>query len=185
VADIRAREIALISSFSAIWIASELYLGPMVGKISVGSFSFHGSVNRFVGWALMLILAEHSRRFGRVSSMSAISAIGTRFGRTNLVEGLFVGLGYFIGGLTFDALYLLTSKIGLAGRKVALLLIAFVSSTFAMLPYIFFRLAILGPIAFTALAPVYVYSTLKGVGFSLLGVLAAVAIVPRLKKLRM
>jgi len=115
--------------------------------------------------------------------MSAISAIGTRFGKIDVVEGLFVGLGYFIGGLVFDVLYFL-SRIGFYKGKVALLLVALISGTSAMLPYLAFKLMVLGPQVFTALAPVYFYSTLKGVLFSLLGVFAAVPLFPRLKKLQ-
>ena len=45
------REIALVSIFSAVWVVSQIYLGPVIGQLT----TLHGLVQRFMGRFLMLI----------------------------------------------------------------------------------------------------------------------------------
>lgn len=69
-----AKDLAFISVFSAVWIVSQIFLGPWIGQIT----RQHGVINRLVGWLLMVVLAELTGRFGRVSLMSATAALATR-----------------------------------------------------------------------------------------------------------
>jgi len=52
-----------------------------------------------MGWFLMLVLAELTNRFGRVSLMATIGAFATRMLRYTAVLYVWtVGLGYALGG---------------------------------------------------------------------------------------
>lgn len=183
---ISTREFALISIFSSFWIASQLSLGPIIGSVSVGPISLHGVVNRLVGWLVMLVLAELSGKFGRVSIMASIVAIVTRIIRRSAsLYVLVVGLGYALGGLTFDILFFLPIMNKLEGkkRKIYLLCISTISGVIASAPYLIYRLSVLGFSGFIALSPVYIQSTVKGIIFSFLGTLFALSFSSRIKVL--
>jgi len=53
---VNTREIALVSIFSAVWVVSQIYLGPVIGQLT----TLHGLVQRFMGWFLMLIARAKS-----------------------------------------------------------------------------------------------------------------------------
>ncbi len=181
---ISTKEFALISIFSSFWIASQVTLGPIIGSISVGPFTLHGVVNRLVGWLVMLILAEFTGKFGRVSIMASIVAIITRvIRRSASLYVLVVGLGYALGGLAFDTLFFLPFMSTLKGkkRKIYLALISIISGAVASTPYLIYRFSVLGSAGFIALSPIYIQSTVKGVIFSLLGTLFALSFSSRIK----
>ena len=181
-----SKEFALISIFSSFWIASQLTLGPIIGSIPVGPFSLHGVVNRLVGWLVMLVLAELTGKFGRVSIMASIVAIITRvIRRSASLYVLVVGLGYALGGLAFDTLFFLPVMRTLQGnkRKIYLGLISIISGAIASTPYLIYKLSVLGYTSFIVLSPVYLTSTVKGIVFSLLGTLFALSFSSRLKPL--
>ncbi len=180
-----SREIALISVFAAIWIGSQNALGPIVGRISIGPFSIHGVVNRVIGWLLMFILAEVSGKFGRVSIMATIAALGTRIIRLSPLRGLVVGAGYALGGVVFDLLFFAPYMRSLEGknRRTYLLIIAVISGALALTPYLLFQLSILGIQGFIALMPLYAYYMAKGIIFSILGTSIGLSILPRIKML--
>ena len=76
---------------------------------------------------MMLVLAELTGKFGRVSTMASIVAIITRVIRRSASLYVFVvGLGYALGGLTFDILFFLPVTNNLEGkkRKIYLLIIS-------------------------------------------------------------
>ncbi len=179
---ITTRETALIAIFSAIWIASEIVLGPVVGRFSLGPISLHGVVNRVVGWMLMLIMAETCQKFGRVTLMSLVAVLGTRMIRLSLLEGIVVGVGYILGGLAFDAMFFTCTK-GLRGRPRVLLILSSsaVSGILASLPYVVLQLLVLRPEAFLVLTPLYLISTLKGTLFSVAGTSLGLSISSRIK----
>ncbi len=180
---LNTREIALISIFSSIWITAQITLGPMVGRISLGPISLHGVINRLIGWMLMLILAEFSTKFGKVTIMSSIAALGTRIIRLSAITGLIIGAGYAIGGLIFDLLYFMSTAMGLKprSRSVYLLISSTISGTIAIIPYLLFKLTALGPTAFIAFTPLYLISTIKGTVFSIAGTSLALSILPRIR----
>jgi hypothetical protein len=170
------REIALISVFSAIWIGAEMTLGPIVGRFTLGPLTMHGSVNRVLGWFLMLLLAKLTGRFGRVSVMSLVASLGTRVTRLAAVEGIIVGAGYILGGFVFDALYFTLSRARATDpKKAELLVISIMSGTSAILPYLLLKLSVLGIAGFLIFSPQYFYSALKGTMFSIIGVFGGVA----------
>ena len=166
-----SREIALISLFASVWIAAQITLGPIIGRFSIGPVSLHGVVNRVVGWSLMVVLADRSRNFGRVSMMALIASLGTRMIRLSPLSGFVTGVGYALGGLIFDYMFFRPSVLDLAGwsRRAYLILISVVSGLLAMLPYVLFRFAVLSLEAFIALTPYYALSMVKGVVFSVIG----------------
>lgn len=175
------KEIALISVFAAIWMISESLLGPVLGRLSLGPFTLHGVVNRVVGWMLMYVLAKITGRFGRVTVMALIASMATRLTRLAPLEALVVGLGYSLGGFLFDVIIFLPSRTNLQGRAgVAHVFGAsFASGLMASAPYLLLKLFLLGPFGFIAALLVYVYSTVKGVAFSLLGTYAGFLLLPR------
>jgi hypothetical protein len=179
----KVRDLALVSIFSSIWIASQFTLGPIIGRFSIGPVSLHGVVNRVVGWMLMLILADSSARFGRVSAMSLIAALGTRIIRLSPITGLAVGAGYALGGITFDAILSNRQTMSLRGdlKKVLPLSASAISGALAIAPYILLKLSVLSLDAFLVLAPIYIVSTIKGIFFSLVGTSLALSILPRVK----
>lgn len=178
------REIALVATFSSIWIASQVTLGPLIGRLSIGPFSMHGAINRIVGWSLMLILAEFCSGFGRVSAMAAISALATRVVRASPLEAVAVGAGYAVGGLVFDSVVHVPILTPLRTKYPSkyLIMASLVSGTSAMVPYLLLNLLVLGSSAFLSLIPLYVYSTAKGTFLSLLGTVLGLTLSPRLRK---
>jgi uncharacterized membrane protein YciS (DUF1049 family) len=54
---------------------------------------------------LMLILANVSGVFGRVSIMALVASLGTRLIRLSPLTGIIVGVGYVLGGLIFDIMF--------------------------------------------------------------------------------
>jgi hypothetical protein len=164
----KSRELALLSVFSALWIAAQLTLGPVLGRFSIGPISLHGSVNRVVGWMLMVIFADLSGEFGRVSLMALIASLGA---------------GYALGGLAFDAMYFgwYGWKPSSRSGKTFLLVVSIISGTLAMVPYIILKFSMLNIEAFLALIPLYAISMLKGTLFSVAGTSVGLSIIPRLK----
>jgi hypothetical protein len=179
------RELALVTLFSALWITAQIILGPILGRISLGPISFHGVVNRVVGWMLMLVLANVSGKFGRVSIMALVASLGTRLIRLSPLTGIVTGIGYALGGLIFDLIFFGIFSRNTRNRISAILLLAtsIISGTLTMSPYLLFKFSILGTEAFINLAPFYVISTFKGTIFSLLGTMLGVSILPRIKSL--
>lgn len=170
----------MISLFSAIWVASQIYLGPVIGRLT----TLHGLVQRFMGWFLMLVLAELTGRFGRVSLMAGIAALATRMIRYSASLYVWaVGLGYALGGLSFDALFFVPAARGLRmGRRTGyLVMTALVSGVLASLPYFLYRLISYGPVAFLVWLPVNLPKEFMDIGLNVLGTLAAVPMVPKIK----
>ena len=92
------KELALISVLTSLWIVSQLYLSPVIFQIT----RQHGVTQRVMGWFLMLTLARLTGKFGRVTAMATIASLATRIIRLGAPYSWFVGLGYALGGLTFD-----------------------------------------------------------------------------------
>lgn len=173
------KEIALISVLSSAWIISEIYLGVIIGQVT----HVHGITERLVGWFLMLVLAEISGKFGRVSTMAAIAALATRVIRRSALEGLIVGLGYFLGGLTFDLLFFIpvVNKFKGKTQNIWILTTSIISGVVALIPYLFLKLSVLGIYGFIAFTPQYAYSLVKGTILSVLGTLAGMPFLPQIK----
>jgi len=175
----KTREIALISLFSAVWVASQVYVGQVTHVTT-----FHGLVQRFMGWFLMLLLAEITGRFGRVSIMAAASAFATRMIRYSASLYVWaVGLGYALGGVAFDALFFIPISRHLKGkRRTGYLIIASLASgASAAVPYILYRLTSFGFEAFVIWLPVYLSRELVDIGLNVLGTLTAVPIIPKIR----
>lgn len=172
------KEIALITTTAAAWASIQLVLGPYIGRISIGPISFHGAVNRLVGWFLMTTMSFIVTRFGRITSMTLIAALITRIIRLRLIEGLLVGLGYILAGLTFDLL------INVKGSRTTLyyIVVAVTSGFVVLIPWWMWRIYILTPMGFLLLFPYYAYSLIKGLVLSVLGTSLALASMPVLKK---
>lgn len=133
---------------------------------------------------MMLVLAELTGKFGRVSTMASIVAIITRvIRRSASLYVLVVGFGYALGGIAFDTLFFLPVMSTLEGkkRKIYLVLISIISGAIASTPYIIYRFLVLGSAGFIALSLVYIQSTVKGIIFSLLGTLFALSFSSRIK----
>lgn len=162
----KIRELTLIIMFSALWIALELSLGQIIGRISIGPISFHGVINRIVGWILMTVLAEQVSSFGRITLMAMIASITTRIQRINTLEGLIVASGYILAGFIFDILVNIKRSKGSYYYNT----IGIVTGFIAITPYLISRICILGFIGFVLSFPIYVYSTIKGLFFSIIGV---------------
>lgn len=173
------KELALISILSSLWIVSQLYLGPVISQIT----RVHGVIQRVFGWFLMLALARLTGRFGRVTVMVAIASSATRIIRPGRVYSLFVGLGYAIGGLTFDLFYFLPTTKKLEGRtkKAYLLSISVLSGAVALIPYLLFQLSVLGFYGFLIWLSLYVYNMVKSVALSVLGTLIGISVLPQIE----
>jgi len=176
------KEIALISVFSSLWIVSEIYFGPIISQ----TIHVHGVIQRFLGWLLMLVLAELIGKFGRVSIMAAVAALTTRMIRRSASLYIWmVGLGYALGGLTFDLLFFMpfTSKFEGRTRKAYLLIISLVSGALALVPYLFFKLFAFdwNLIAFIASDPTYPLDAVKSVILNVLGTLTGLSILPKME----
>jgi hypothetical protein len=176
------KEFTLMVTLASLWIAAEVTLGPVIGRVSLGPLSMHGAIQHVVGWLLMVVVAELTNRFGRVTFMTAIAAVGTRAIRISLIEGMLVGLGYVIAGFLFDLLYFILSLKSVQKNRLPILLITVPTSIITLLPYLAFRYYLLGPIAFLVLLPSYIFSMAKNVVFSIFGVLLALSILPRVEE---
>lgn len=176
------KEFTLMVTLASLWIAAEVTLGPVIGRVSLGPLSMHGAIQHVVGWLLMVVVAELTNRFGRVTFMTAIAAVGTRAIRISLIEGMLVGLGYVIAGFLFDLLYFILSLKSVQKNRLPILLITVPTSIITLLPYLAFRYYLLGPIAFLVLIPSYIFSMAKNVVFSIFGVLLALSILPRVEE---
>jgi hypothetical protein len=170
-----SKELALIALFSSLWITSQIYLGPLIGRLT----GEHGVIQRFLGWLLMLLIARLTGKFGRVTLMAAVASLATRIIRPGAIYSLFVGLGYALGGLTFDLLYFLPSK-AIQTRKTSLLLISLVSSMIAGIPYMLYRLAFLSLYGFLMWLPDLIRSVLLSVTGTLTGLFIAPKIETRI-----
>ena len=174
------KEIALISVFSSLWIVSQIYLGPVISQIT----HVHGVIQRLMGWLLMLILAELSKGFGRVSAMSATAALTTRIvRRTASLYAITVGIGYTLGGVFFDLLFFLPilNKFKGKTRKTYLLFASVLSGVIAIVPYLFYKFYFLGFYGFIAWIPLYVPSAITSVILSFFGTLIGLYITPQIK----
>ena len=182
----RNRDLALLSVFSALWIAAQFTLGPVLGRFSIGPVSLHGSVNRVVGWMLMVILADLTGEFGRVSLMAFIASLATRLIRLSPLTGFVIGAGYALGGITFDAMYFknYTREPYRRSGRVFLLVSSIISGTLAIVPYLILKFLMLNISAFVALIPLYFVSMLKGALFSVVGTLLGLSMMPRIRSLR-
>jgi len=132
----------------------------------------------------MIVLAELTNRFGRVSLMSPIAALATRIVRRSAsLYALTVGLGYALGGLAFDILYFLPFASNLEGRsrKIYILACSVLSGIIAAVPYLTFKFYMLGLPGFLALSPVYAYYLLKGTLLSFFGSLIGLSLTPKVK----
>lgn len=174
------KELTLISVFSSVWIVSQIYLGPWIGQIT----QQHSIINRIVGWLLMLVLAELTGRFGRVTAMSFIAAFATRIVRRSAsLYALTVGLGYALAGFIFDMLFFLpyTESLGGKTRKAYLLAASIISGIIALVPYLIFKFSMLSPYGFLALLPKYAYSLGKGTLLSFLGTFIGLSLMPKIE----
>lgn len=178
------RELAFIAVFASLWIAAQTVLGPLVGRFSLGPISMHGTVNHVIGWFAMVLTASLLGKFGRVSMMTLVAALGTRAARVSALEGALVGSGYVLAGLLFDALYFSLALNRFQGnkRKICIILIAAVTGVASLIPYLVFRFYALGPMAFTILLPSYLFSAGKNVFFSSVGAYLGVVTLPRLSQ---
>jgi hypothetical protein len=132
----------------------------------------------------MLLLAELTGKFGRVSIMAAVAAAATRTVRRSASLYVWVlGLGYFLGGLTFDLLFFMPIANNFEGktRKAYLLTISILSGLVVLIPYLFFKLYTLGIYAFIAFIPKYAYSTVKGSILSFLGTFIGLSVLSKIK----
>ena len=132
----------------------------------------------------MVVLAELTGRFSRVSIMSAIAALATRIVRRSMsLYALTVGLGYALGGFAFDILYFLpfTSNLKGRSRKIYILVCSVLSGVAASVPYLIFKFYMLGPYGFLALSPMYVYSLIKGTLLSFFGSLIGLSFIPKIE----
>jgi hypothetical protein len=175
-----SKELALVAIFSSLWTATQIYLGPLIGRLT----GEHGVIQRFLGWLLMVLIARFTGKFGGVTLMAAVVSLATRIIRPGALYALFIGLGYAAGGLTFDLLYFCTIK-RLHMRKVFLLLISLVSNIIASIPYMLYRLAFLELYGFLIWLPFYlpdlIRSVLLGVAGTLTGLFIAQRVVARIK----
>ena len=179
---VSTRELALISAFSALWIAAQDTLGPPIGEIT----GVHGAVQRFLGWLLMLLLAELTERFGRVTLMSVVAALATRMIRRSAsLYPWVLASGYVLGGLVFDLLFFIsfpwTKELNGNAKRSYFLLASLISGVFVLRPYLLFQLYTLEGQVFTASLPIYAYDLVKGTILSIFGTFIGSSIAPRIK----
>lgn len=177
------KEIALVSVFSAVWAAAQMSLGPIIGQIT----GIHGVIQNLVGWLLMLIVAELTGKFGRVSIMVAVAALATRMIRISPALYVWVvGLGYALGGLTFDLLFFIpiVNNFEGKGRKAYIVTISLISGVIANVPYVLFKLFTLLLPAFIIWFPTYVPLAVKDFVLNVLGALIGLSILPLIKPWR-
>jgi len=171
-----SKELALIAALSSLWITSQIYLGPLVGRLT----GEHGVIQRFLGWLLMLLMARLTNRFGRVTLMATIVSLATRIIRPGALYALFIGLGYALGGLIFDLLYFFSSKED-RSRKTLLLSISLISGLIASIPYMLYRFAFLGFYGFLMWLPFYLPDLVRGTLLSVAGTLTGLLIIPKVE----
>ncbi len=177
------RELALISVFAAVWVATQVSLGPIISQVT----GIHGVVQNLVGWLLMVIVAELTGKFGRVSLMAAVVALATRMIRISAAPYMWVvGLGYAIGGLTFDLLFFIPAVNNFAGksRRIYIVTISLISGVIANIPYVLFKLFALLLPAFVVWFPTYVPFAIKDFILNVMGALIALSILPLIKSWR-
>lgn len=178
--NLNTKEIALVSVFSAVWVTAQIYLGPTIGQVT----NVHGVAQRLVGWLLMLILAELTGKFGRVSIMAAVAALATRVIRRSASLYIWmVGLGYALGGLSFDLLFFISGANNpeRKNRKISLLTISLISGVVALVPYVLFKLFTLLLPAFVVWIPTYFPKAVILVVLNVLGTLTGFSIFPQIK----
>lgn len=164
----RTKDLVLSALFASFWASSQYLLGPYLGRISIGPISLHGSANRIAGWFSMTVLSSITEGFGPTTLMSAVAAIATRPLRVQQLEGIIVGLGYFVGGLTYDVL----KNALLQGRDAGTrghLFLSLASALAASAPYLLYNLYFLGPLGFTVFAPAYSISVARTTLLSIFG----------------
>lgn len=171
-----SKDLALVAIFSSLWITSQIHLGPLIGRLT----GEHGVIQRFLGWLLMLLMARLSGKFGRTTLMAAIVSLATRIIRPGPLYALFVGLGYALGGLTFDLLYFLFPK-ALRINRVGILTISLISGIFASIPYMFYRFAFLGFYGFLIWFPFYLPDLIRSILLSVAGTLTGLFISPKIE----
>jgi hypothetical protein len=179
---VTTRELALLSLFAALWIATQTIFGPILGQITFGPISFHGTVNRLMGWLLMLLLAEITGKFGRVTLMASVVAMVTRLLRRSAsLYTVAVGIGYAFGGFVFDLLFFLPFLGSIDGKKRTLYIvfIAAISGAVAYCPYLIYKLATLGTVTFLITFPFYFQSMVMKIVFSIIGVLTGLSMQSR------
>jgi len=173
------KELALISVLTSLWIVSQLYLSPVIFQIT----RQHGVIQRVMGWFLMLTLASLTGKFGRVTAMATIASLATRIIRVGSPYSWFVGLGYALGGLTFDLLYFFPPAKNLkwGTKRMYLLVISLVSGTIALIPYILFKFSVLGFYGFLVWIPLYAYTAIKNVALNVLGTSIGISALPQIE----
>ncbi|MCX8170497.1 MAG: putative sulfate exporter family transporter [Candidatus Bathyarchaeota archaeon] len=171
-----SRDLALVAIFSSLWTATQIYFGPLIGALT----GQHGVIQRFMGWLLMLLMARLTGRFGRVTLMATITSLATRLIRPGQLYAIFVGLGYALGGLTFDTLFFLP-KGDLKAKKSYILVVSLISGIIASIPYMLYRLAFLGLLGFLAWLPFYLPDFIRSVLLSVAGTLTGLAFSPRIE----
>lgn len=173
------KELALISVLTSLWIVSQLYLSPVIFQIT----RQHGVIQRVMGWFLMLTLASLTGKFGRVTTMAAIASLATRIIRLGAPYSWFVGLGYALGGLTFDLLYFFPPAKNLkwGAERTYLLAISLVSGTIALIPYILFMFSSLGFYEFLIWIPTYAPRGIKSVALNVLGTSIGISALPQIE----
>lgn len=124
----------------------------------------------------MLITARITGGFGRVTIMATISSLATRISRSIQVYALFVGLGYALGGLTFDLLYFLPKSPNLSRKYI--IFVSLISGVAASMPYMLLYLFTLGFYGFSIWFPLYLPDMVKSVALSITGALAGMSISP-------
>jgi hypothetical protein len=173
------KELALISVLTSLWIVSQLYLSSVIFQIT----RQHGVIQRVVGWFLMLTLASLTGKFGRVTTMAAIASLATRIIRLGAPYSWFVGLGYALGGLTFDLLFFFPPAKNLkwGTKRTYLLGISVLSGTVALIPYILFKFSVLEFYGFLVWISLYAYPAIKNVALNVLGTLIAISVLPQIE----
>jgi len=177
---VNTKEVALVSVFSAVWVAAQMSLGPIIGQIT----GVHGVIQNLVGWLLMLIVAELTGKFGRVSIMAAVAALATRMIRVSPSLYVWVvGLGYTLGGLTFDLLFFIPGVSSFEGktRKAYLLTISLISGVVANVPYVLFKLFTLLLPFFIIWIPTYIPLAVKDLVLNVIGTIIGLSLLPLIK----
>jgi hypothetical protein len=173
------KELALISVLTSMWIVSQLYLSPIIFQIT----RQHGIIQRVMGWLLMLTLARLTGKFGRVTAMAAIASLATRIIRLGAPYSWFVGLGYALGGLTFDLLFFFPPAMNLkwGTKRTYLLAISLVSGTIVLIPYILFKFSVLDFYGFLVWISWYAYIAIKNVALNVLGTSIGIVALPQIE----
>jgi hypothetical protein len=137
-----------------------------------------------MGGLLMPILAELTNRFGRVSLMATIAALTTRIIRRSAALYVWVvGLGYALGGVTFDTLFSMIVKRvqKVRFRSFYLIIISLLSGILTTVPYILYKLTSLGLLTFSLWFPLYLPRAVIDIALNVLGTTIAVLIIPKIK----